>query len=343
MSFSSFSTSILYDEKTVHSERHEAVETGGPGRRNHPDNSPPSYLQDPSRFPHALHQIAQRNSKPENKTSVPGKPSNDTKGDPALNATAKSLVKDWKYDKASIAASSIFGALAIAALILLCVSMAKKIRRRQRRKREGDLDSLNERRRRRESMMFSKCTSARSYMVEEQKDGKVVRVFCTNHNRPRTSTIGVPTQKNKSLLRLKPEASCQFDDLNASDRGRSGSIPKQIVVVPSPLRTVVSRSAIPDSPPAERTERAEPPAASEQTVPPTPTTSPTLDFSELDQDTTETSELTVPRTPATSPTLEFPELDQDTTEAELTSCPSHRISLLRLPSIRRSMSPFFGF
>lgn len=225
-----------------------------------------------------------------------------------LDQTEQALVKDWKYEKGSIAASSIFSAVALAALILLTVTLVKKFRRRQRRKREGDNDPLEEARRKRESLMFCRNTSARSYMIEEQNDGQIVRVFCTSRNKPRTSIVGAPLQNIKSAaMSVKTGASRRFGVLSDADNGRSGPIAKKIVVVPSPLRSVVSRTAVPGS----------------------------QDGSTLGTE--------IPHTPATPANLKYPELDQDTTEAELTPSQSFRRSLFRLPSIKPSNSPLFSF
>jgi hypothetical protein len=317
----SFSTSILYDEKT---DTQEAVETADPGRGDHPDDFFDSKSNDRSSYPHAVHGIAKRDplSKPHNKTSGQGKPSTGTKSEPALNQTASGsgLVKDWKYEKASIAASSIFAVVALAAIALLGWTIVKKVRARQRRKKGADNDSLDERRARREAIMFSKSHSAGSYMVEEEKDGKVIRVFCTSRNKfrtttPRTSIVGDPLEQINSALSMKSEATRHMEGLDNSKRGRRGSIPKQIVVVSSPLQTAVSRTAVPDS------------------QLPDPLTDVSSKGSELGTE--------CPRTPAHSLATD---VDQDREiEAEISSVRSYRKSLLRLPSIKQSISPFCKF
>ncbi|KAL4946929.1 hypothetical protein BDW69DRAFT_179449 [Aspergillus filifer] len=331
MSFSSFSTSILYDRKTVHAERQEAIETTDPAR-NQSGASHDPYSQDPSRFTHAVHEIlAKRDVKPENKTATPEKPSNETS---AGNVTVAPVVKDWRYEKASIAASSIFSAVALAAFALLGVMIVKKFKARQRRKRGGDNDSLDEARRKRESLMFSKHASAGSYMVEEQKDGKVVRVFCTSRNKPRHPIVGVPLQKISSALSFKKEASRHMEGLKDSDTGRSGSIAKQPVLVSSPLRSVVSRAAVPDNQVAESAgpaERVQSRQSIEQPVPIKPPSP--LVLSPL---------VEVSPTPVPSPTM-GPSNVHQATEADISPCNSHRKSLFRLPSITKSMSPLFKF
>lgn len=305
---SSFRTSILYNEKTAHSVIHQPVQTANPGWTVHSETSRDLYTHDPSRFPHASPDLVKRSSNPENNNSVPVTPSENTTAPLVLPQTEKALAKDWKYEKGSIAASGIFSAVALAALILLTVMMVKKFRRRQRRKREGDNDPLEEARRRRESLMFCKNTSARSYMVEEQNDGQVVRVFCTSRNRPHPSIVDAPAQKIKSAaMTIKTGASRHFGVLGDADSGRSSSIAKQIVVVPSPLRSVVSRTAVPG-----------------------PQDGPTLGTE-------------IPHMPAAPADLRYPELDQDTTEAEVTPSQSFRMSLFRLPSIKPSNSPLFSF
>ncbi|KAL4999635.1 hypothetical protein BDV10DRAFT_164698 [Aspergillus recurvatus] len=320
MTFASFSTSILYDEKT---DTQEAVETADPGRGDQPDNFLDSNSHDRSRYPHAIHEVAKRDplSKPHNKTSSQGKPSNGTKSQPALNQTASDLVKDWKYEKASIAASSIFAVVALAAIALLGWTIVKKVRARQRRKKGADNDSLDERRARREAMMFSKSHSAGSYMVEEEKDGKVIRVFCTSRNKqdtttPRTSIVGDPLGQINSALSMKAEATRHMQGLDNSKRGRHGSIPKQIVVVSSPLQPAVSRTAVPDSQIFDHAA-----------------TNGSKKSSEL--------RTGCPRTPAHSLASDVGQ-DRET-EAEISSVRSYRRSLLRLPSIKQSISPFCKF
>ncbi|KAL6239773.1 hypothetical protein BDW75DRAFT_236034 [Aspergillus navahoensis] len=300
----------------------EAVETADPGRGDQPDNIHDPNSLDRSRYSHAIHEIAKRDplSKPHNRTSGQGKPSNGTKSVTALNQTASDLVKDWKYEKASIAASSIFAVVALAAIALLGWTIVKKVRARQRRK-GADNDSLDERRARREAIMFSKSHSAGSYMVEEEKDGKVIRVFCTSRNKlgtttPRTSIVGDPLEQINSALSMKAEATRHMEGLDNSKRGRHGSIAKQIVVVSSPLRPTVSRTAVPDS-----------------QIPDPATMNVSSKSSELGAD--------CPRTPTHSLASD---VDQDReTEAELSSVRSYRRSLLRLPSIKQTISPFCKF
>ncbi|RDW76358.1 uncharacterized protein DSM5745_06350 [Aspergillus mulundensis] len=316
MSFTSFSTSVLYDER---SDSQEAVETADPGSGNHLSISLDSASNDPSKYPHAIHEVAKRDppSKPNNsKPSGQGKQSNGTKPDPVINQTATPVVKDWKHEKASVAASSIFAVVALAALVLLSWTIVKKIRARQRRKKGVDNDSLDERRARREAMMFSKCHSAGSYMVEEEKDGKVIRVFCTSRNKlctisPRTSTGQLPLEQINSALSMKAEATRHMEDLGITQRGRRGSIPKQIVVVSSPLQPAVSRTAVP--------QVSEPAEAHMASI-----------SNELEAE--------CPRTPAHSPTST---LDQESEEAEISPRHSFRKSLLRLPSITQTMSPLW--
>ncbi|KAL4905831.1 hypothetical protein BDW74DRAFT_177530 [Aspergillus multicolor] len=312
----SFSTSILHDGRT---DSQEAVETADPGSENHLLNALDSTSNDPLKYPHAIHEVVKRDppSNPSNnKPSGQGKQSNGTKSNPLLNQTATPVIKDWKHEKASVAASSIFAVVALAALILLSWTIFKKIRARQRRKKGVDNDSLDERRARREAMMFSKCHSAGSYMVEEEKDGKVIRVFCTSRNKlctitPRTSTGQLPLEQINSALSMKAEATRHMEDLGITQRGRRGSIPKQIVVVSSPLEPAVSRTAVPQvSEPAEAH-----------------ITRKSNDLGAED-----------PRTPAHSPTSL---MSLETDEPEVSPCHSYRNSLLRLPSIKRTMSPLW--
>ncbi|KAL4976740.1 hypothetical protein BDW66DRAFT_159376 [Aspergillus desertorum] len=316
----SFSTSILYDEKT---DTQEAVEPAEPGRVDHPDNFLDSDSDDRSRYPHAIHEIAKRDPlpKPHNRTFGQGKQSNGTKSEAALNQAASNSVNDWKSEKASIAASTIFVVVALAAIALLGWTIFKRIRARQRRRKGADDDSLDERKARREAMMFSRSHSAGSYMVEEEKDGKVIRVFYTSRNKLGTNTThtpiaGGPLEQIKPALSMKAEATRHMEGLGKSKRGRHGSIPKEIVVVSSPLQSAVSRTAVPG------TQKPGPAATNMST---------------------KSSEhgFECPRTPAHSLASD---VDQDReTELEVASVRSYRRSLLRLPSIKESISPFCKF
>ncbi|KAL4809674.1 hypothetical protein BDV18DRAFT_157424 [Aspergillus unguis] len=333
---SSFSTSIIYHEKTSQIGKRAEITAGpSPSEQDRHD----SYFRDDLRFGHVLYRLPRgfmkRNpipTEPENETSIHEsmmpepeittpvlkKPSNDTRSTPPANATVTPVVNEWKHEKASIAASSIFSVVALAALIFLGVTLVKKFRRRQRRKREGDDGSLEEKRRKRVNMMFSNC--ARSYMVEEQKDGKVVRVVCTGQNKPRASLhrasiIDGSIDKIKSAFSIKAEANQHMEELDdsTSTTGRRGSIPKQPVVVSPPLWPFLSRTAVPASRRGSMTP------------------------SEING-----LPIEMPYTPARSSTLVSPELVADT-EADITPCQSYRRSLLRLPSIRQSMSPLVNF
>ncbi|KAL5341791.1 hypothetical protein BJX70DRAFT_395520 [Aspergillus crustosus] len=386
--------------------RQDAANTAGPGQDAW-SNPQESYVHNYAKFPHSIHEFAKRTPKTEHKPSVPGRLSNHTKSHHSVNKTSKALVQKWTYEKASIAASSIFGAVAVGAIIFLCIVLVKKFRRRRRRRKEGNSELLDEKRRQRENMMFSKSQSAREYMVE-QKDGRVIRVQCTSHRHqnslvqdfwPAPNGVGTPLRSASSFASTQADTIPHLDSLNEFDShrypessrrgyspgrsaegtplqsissvarssqadtrqhletlngsnslkhpdslrcenypshaigtplqstssaarslpvdtaphpetlsdsasGRSGSIPKHIVIVTPPLRPVTSRKAVPNSYPAEASEQLE------------PTTSPTL----------------VP-------------LDSQETEIEedLAPTPSFRLSMFQLPSIRQSFSPVFTF
>ncbi|KAI9376766.1 hypothetical protein BJX61DRAFT_1245 [Aspergillus egyptiacus] len=315
MSFTSFSTSIIYNEKTATPKKQQASQTVIPSQEVHSEGLRDSYLQDYARFPHSIHEFAKRKLNPENKTSLITKPSNGSRTavQSALNETAKASAYEWSYDKASVAASSIFGAIAAAAVVFLVVLCIKKFRRRQKRKREGDWDPLEEKRRKREAMMFSKNTSD-EYLVE-QRNGAVTRVLCTgrtmlskltsnNSGGPVTKTNSVPPDMRAKIAR-------HLEDLNQTHSGRSGSLPKQTVIVTSPLQSVSSHTAVPGTEP----------------------TSPVLPLA-LDKPA-EKTEATI------SETLE-PQLS-GRSETEITRRDSYRLSLFRLPSIKQTMSPLFQF
>ncbi|KAL4868334.1 hypothetical protein BDV12DRAFT_197377 [Aspergillus spectabilis] len=291
--------------------RQEAARTADPGQHRQ-SNTGESYVHNYAKFPHSIHEFAKRTPKTEHKPHVPGRSSNSTKTHHVANKTSKALIQKWTYEKASIAASSIFGAVAVGAIIFLIIVLVKKFRRRRRRKKEGNRDSLDEKRRQRENMMFSKSHSAREYLVE-QKDGRVIRVQCTSNRHrdsllpecwPGRNLVGIPKQSISSITR-NPQADTapHLEPLNSSDSGRSGSIPKRIVIVTPPLQPVTSRKAVPDSYLAEASEKLE---------------------------------LT------TSSALE-PLDSYEETELDVTPTPSFRLSMFRLPSIRQSFSPLFPF
>ncbi|KAL2872110.1 uncharacterized protein BJX67DRAFT_99473 [Aspergillus lucknowensis] len=274
MSFTSFSTSILYGRERISSVMQNATQTTGTARENHSEIPCHADIPDCTQLQHYLHELTSRDVRPKNKTSVPGRPSNGSNpGNLTLNK-AKGRPSHWSMDKASIAASTIFGAISSAALLFIVWLCVKKLRRRRRRRRRGDVDSLaaEMKKRRREGMMFWK-NSPCTYLVE-QNNGAVTRVLCTRNK----GGASVPSTPPNTLNNpLEPVSSIQqdvridtvryLDELNKSCRGRSGSIPKSIVIVSPPLQPVVSRIAVPDSQPTGPTELPESMESTETTEP----------------------------------------------------------------------------
>ncbi|PTU22488.1 hypothetical protein P175DRAFT_0529548 [Aspergillus ochraceoroseus IBT 24754] len=175
--------------------------------------------------------------------------------------TSKSLDSNWSYRTGSIVAASIFTAITAAAILFLVVLFIQRLRRRWRQNssirdsRGSNTNSTMEKRRKRENLMFSE-NSSRTYVVE-QNNGSVTRVVCatphgssstpTPDTTPTRDTIATTTldETNSSPVNIKFEAASPLDALNSSRKGRSGSIPKPIVIVSPPLEPVVSRSAVP--------------------------------------------------------------------------------------------------
>ncbi|KAL2832081.1 hypothetical protein BDW59DRAFT_115210 [Aspergillus cavernicola] len=318
MSFTSFSTTILYNEETVPSVIQPAEETADPNQGNPSDGLRNSYFHSCSKFSHSIHELAKRKAKPEIKTPMPWKASNSSKTEehPATNKTSKSSVPDGGFETAYIAASSIFGALAAGAVVFLMILLVKKFRRRRRRKKEGYGDPPDEKRWRREALMFCKDPSG-EYLVE-QKNGAVTRVLCTNKsariskfNSSSSGSLLVPT--SRPPLDTRAKVARHMEELSDSHSGRSGSIPKQAVLVSSPLRAVVSRTAVPDSELISPINLKEPPEKLEAI------TSPNLESMHMDE------QIEIEPTPSNSHRNSF------------------RSSIFRLPSIRQSMSPLFHF
>ncbi|KAL3458781.1 hypothetical protein BJX64DRAFT_265875 [Aspergillus heterothallicus] len=199
-------------------------------------------------------------------------------------------------------------------MTVLCV---KRYRKRRRRKKMGDKDfkEAEERKKKRESQMFSRdlpCT----YLIEQNRNGAVTRVLCTGGRSPGSSKVGIPLENVSSIQpEIRVEATCHLEELRNSHSGRSGSIPQQVVIVSPPLEPVVSRAAVPDTQTAEVTE----PIKQDQRP-----------------ESSKSSKTTV------SSTLEPMDLDQSTTSST-NSSNSRRLSLFRLPEIRQSMSPLFHF
>ncbi|KAL2825368.1 hypothetical protein BJY01DRAFT_262628 [Aspergillus pseudoustus] len=317
MPFTSFSTSILYGGHRVSSVQ-QAAQTADAGRGNYSEIPCLPDSQGCSRFPHYLHEFARRDIKPENKTAIPGRPVNDTQsGNSTLAKPPQSSATQWSTHKASIAASAFFAAFATAAIIFMTVLCVKRYRKRRRRKKLGDKDFIEaeEKKRERENQMFCK-DFPRTYVIEQNRNGAVTRVLCTRNTSPGSSTEGIPWESVGAIQPdMRDEATLQLADLSSTHSGRSGSIPQPVVIVSPPLELVVSRAAVPDT---QATEANEPVEHDQQ------------------PESSKSSDTTV------SPILEPMELNKSTTSST-TSSSSRRISLLRLPEIRQSMSPLFHF
>ncbi|CEN62275.1 hypothetical protein ASPCAL08913 [Aspergillus calidoustus] len=314
MPFSSFSTSILYGGDGVSSVQ-QAAQTADADRGNYSDIACHSNSQDCSRFPHCVHEFAKRDVKPENKTAVAVGSVNDTNaGNATLAKPPKSPATQWSTDKASIAASTLFAAFATTAVIFMTVLCIKRYRKRRRRKKLGnaDLIAAEEKKRKRESLMFCR-DQPRTYVIEQNRNGEVTRVRCTGNTSP---GAGSPLESVSSIQPdMRIEATRHLAELYNTNSGRSGSIPQPVVIISPPLEPVVSRAAVPSTQTTESIES-------------------------IDQDrqtgSSKFSETTV------SPKLEPTESKQSTTGSS-TSNGTRRMSLLRLPPIRQSMSPLFRF
>ncbi|KAB8238795.1 uncharacterized protein BDW43DRAFT_259817 [Aspergillus alliaceus] len=195
-----------------------------------------------------------------------------TAKEPASPTNASNnLIPHWSYEKSSIAAACIFSAIAVIGLIFLAILSIRKIRRSWKRHKlemrdytafehrrdmsNDDRDSnvcfITESKSSRASMMYDHDNSPSVGYVVEQTGGSVTRVFREGNNVSAQTfdTIGAspgkvsPTRKKKGVLGGRADSS------TPSGKGRAGSIPKPIVVVPSPLKHVSSLKATPVMPP----------------------------------------------------------------------------------------------
>ncbi|KAE8353827.1 hypothetical protein BDV28DRAFT_132304 [Aspergillus coremiiformis] len=185
------------------------------------------------------------------------------------------LIPHWSYEKSSLAAGCIFAAIAVVGLIILVILSVRKIRRSwKRHKREkrdyasfkhrldmtyDDRDSIicviTENQLGRESMMYSHDSSPSVGYVVEQKGGSVTRVYREGNNVPsRTfdsiaAPIAAPPDTGSPTRKSKRAQGGQADTQTPAGKERAGSIPRPIVVVPSPLKHISSLKATPVMPP----------------------------------------------------------------------------------------------
>ncbi|KAE8359027.1 hypothetical protein BDV27DRAFT_168937 [Aspergillus caelatus] len=239
-----------------------------------------------------------------------------TEESPRPTTTHNNLVPHWNYQKNSLAVACVLGAITVLGIIFLSVFTVRKIRRSwKRHKREKkDYDAfkhrilvnksnrnsnacfITESKSSRESMMYSRDNAPSGGYVVEQTGGSVTRVYCEGNNVSSQTfdSIGASPDKRSPPYENKRTLGGRADSRTPSGKGRAGSIPRPIVVVPSPLRHVSSQKA-------------------------TPVLQPTS-----------------PSTPDSEQLSVSPASPQDT---EPVGRPSSRNSLLRLPSIKKSISP----
>ncbi|KAE8135492.1 hypothetical protein BDV38DRAFT_284925 [Aspergillus pseudotamarii] len=238
---------------------------------------------------------------------------------PRPTTTHNNLVPHWSYQKNSLAVACVLSAITVLAIIFLSVLTVRKIRRSwKRHKRERkDYDAFKHRtdvnksnrnsnaccitksKSSRESMMYSRDNSPSGGYVVEQTGGSVTRVYREGNNVSSQTfdSIGASPEQRSPPCENKRTLGGRADSRTPSGKGRAGSIPRPIVVVPSPLRHVSSQKA---TPVMQSTSSSTP--DSEQ--------------------------------PPVSPaSLQDPEPAGRT---------SNRNSLLRLPSIKKSISPLFS-
>ncbi|KAE8152295.1 hypothetical protein BDV25DRAFT_151283 [Aspergillus avenaceus] len=195
------------------------------------------------------------------------------KDPPKPTPTSNSLIPYWSYEKSALAAACIFSAFALAGFIFIIVLAARKIRRSWKRHKrekndysefrhrielnydEGDssLGFVPECKSNRESLMYSHGDSqALGYVVEQEGDS-VTRVYRESNmvSSQTFDSIGAPLKKGNSARKSKQISDLRTDARTPSGKGRAGSIPRPIVVVPSPLKHVSSLKATPGSPPTD--------------------------------------------------------------------------------------------
>ncbi|GAB1196260.1 hypothetical protein APSETT444_005529 [Aspergillus pseudonomiae] len=186
---------------------------------------------------------------------------------PRPTTTHNNLVPHWSYEKNSLAVACVFSAITVLGIIFLGVLSVRKIRRSwKRHKREkqdyaafkhridlnrsnGDSNAclITERKSSRESMMYSRDSSPSGGYVVEQTGGSVTRVFREGNNVSSQTfdSIGASPEKRSPPRENKRAPGGRADSRTPSGKGRAGSIPRPIVVVPSPLRHVSSQKATP--------------------------------------------------------------------------------------------------
>ncbi|OGM44084.1 hypothetical protein ABOM_007306 [Aspergillus bombycis] len=200
-------------------------------------------------------------------TRIDGLLKRSAEGPPRSTTTHNNLVPHWSYEKNSLAVACVFSAITVLGIIFLGVLSVRKIRRSwKRHKREKQDDTafklridmsksnrdsnacfITESKSSRESMMYSRDSSPSGGYVVEQTGGSVTRVFREGNNVSSQTfdSIGASPEKMSPPRENKRAPGGRADSRTPSGTGRAGSIPRPIVVVPSPLRHVSSQKATP--------------------------------------------------------------------------------------------------
>ncbi|KAH8425810.1 uncharacterized protein LDX57_003554 [Aspergillus melleus] len=201
-----------------------------------------------------------------------------------------SLVPHWSYEKNSIAVAIVISVVTVIAFTTLVILLVQKIRRSWKRHKSEKKDYAGSRYRvyylndsaengglehkfSREPVMFSKDDpTAREYLVEQDGD-KITRVYhAGNNDSSRTfDSLGKPQEPQQQQQPPAPPVQIPQEtavstattvdpaqpvpevqpDKPLTVRGRSGSIPKPIVVVPPPLKHASSLKATPVTQPPD--------------------------------------------------------------------------------------------
>ncbi|KAI9041560.1 uncharacterized protein KD926_006634 [Aspergillus affinis] len=212
-------------------------------------------------------------------TTTANKPS------PTQTKTHISLVPHWSYEKNSIAVAIVISVVTVIAVTTLVILLIQKVRRSWKRHKSEQKDYAGSRYRvyylndsaengglehkfSRESVMFSKDASGQEYLVEQDGD-KITRVYRAGKNdSSRTfDSVGKPQEPQQQQPPATPVQTTLMSSAGIVDlaqpvsevqpnkpltvRGRSGSIPKPIVVVPPPLKHVTSLKATPVTQPPD--------------------------------------------------------------------------------------------
>ncbi|KAB8077425.1 hypothetical protein BDV29DRAFT_153809 [Aspergillus leporis] len=176
------------------------------------------------------------------------------------------LIPHWSYEKSSFAAACVFSGIAALALIFLAYLAIRKISRSWKRHkrelrdftaykhrihlsndgRDSNICIMTESKSSRDSLMYSRDTPSLGYVVE-QTGGSVTRVYREGNNVSTRTFDSIGASSEKTILaRKSPKAPERRSDARTpSGKGRAGSIPRPIVVVPSPLKHVSSLRATP--------------------------------------------------------------------------------------------------